>query len=131
MKKRVERTPIAAQAVLNSESRDGFYRRWVNDYPGRIDKFLKAGYSFVKNEDNNNTDQVQDPTVMDSSCVRRVVNKGLNDGMGRTAYLMEIPKEWWEEDQALKEVKISELEDEIDPTKSTKHYTYGGVFRNG
>lgn len=130
-KKRVERTPIAAQSVLNSESRPGFHRRYVNDYAGRIDMFLKAGYTFVKNEGNEGTGQVQDPSVLDSSCIRKVVNKTLQEGMGRLAYLMEIPLEWWEEDQQLKDNKVSELENEIDPTQSTKAYTYGSVFKSG
>jgi len=130
-KKRVERTPIAAQSVLNSESRPGFHRRYVNDYAGRIDMFLKAGYTFVRNEGNESTGQVQDPSVLDNSCIRKVVNKTLQEGMGRMAYLMEIPLEWWQEDQQLKDNKTIELENEIDPTQSTKAYTYGGVFKNG
>jgi hypothetical protein len=130
-KKRVERTPIAAQSVLNSEARAGYHRRYVNDYAGRIDMFLKAGYAFVKHDTDESTGQVQDPSVMDSSCIRKVVNKTLQEGMGRYAYLMEIPQEWWEEDQQLKDSKTIELENEIDPTQSTKAYTYGGVFKNG
>lgn len=130
-KKRVERTPIAAQSVLNSGDRAGYYRRYVNDYPGRLEMFLRAGYTFVRNEGSENTGMVQDPSVLDSSCVRKVVNKTLQEGMGRMAYLMEIPLEWWQEDQQLKDNRTVELENEIDPTQSTKAYTYGNVFKSG
>lgn len=126
------RTPIAQQSTLKRDDRPGYYRRWVSDYPGRIQKFLDAGYTFVRYEDaNTETGKAQDPSVMDDSCTRKVVNTHLPEGGGRFGYLMEIPQEWWEEDQQLKEQKRQQIEDEYDPEKHTKNYAYGGVFKNG
>lgn len=110
-KQRIERKPIHARSVLEAESRDGYFRRYVVDVPGRIRMFLDGGYGFVKHDNtSSDTGQVQDPSVMDSSCVRRVANKGLSEEDGRYAYLMEIPLEWWQEDQEAKAQKANQIE---------------------
>jgi hypothetical protein len=66
--------------------REGFYRHWFNDLPGRIEQALQAGYTHVT-----------DPSTKQP--VSRVVGK--NDrGEGFRGYLMEIPEDWWREDMA-------------------------------
>lgn len=124
--KRVERKPIHSRSLLEVHERPGFHRRWVLDVAGRIQMFKEAGYTFVKNEEDTNTDQVQDPSTMDSSCIRRVGNKALPEHEGRYAYLMEIPLEWWEEDQEAKAAKAVQIEEDNDPRNSAKDYNFGG-----
>ena len=125
-KQRVERTPIHAQTVLLHAEREGFKQRWVSDYPGRIEKFLLAGYAFVRKEGAKlSTEQIQDPSMMDDSCIRRVVNKSLAEGSGRHGYLMEIPLEWWNDDQDAKMKKLDKSEEDIDPYKLVKGNLYG------
>lgn len=80
---------------LKYPERPGFHRHWFNDSPGRIARALEAGYKHVLGKDGKN--------------VSRVVDPGPRGG-GLTGYLMEIPLEWWQSDQAVK----NKARDEID-----------------
>lgn len=68
---------------LNYPNREGYHRHWFNDEPGRLLRAADAGY-----------EQVVDP---DGKPVSMVV--GVSRGGGAlTAYLHEIPEEWYRED---------------------------------
>ena len=104
-----KRVSIADQKNITThcEANDpNFQYRFVVDYknkPGRIDKFLKAGYVNVKSGEN-----AGDDAPMKATKVGR--NVTIPSGNGETAYLMKIPKEYYEEDQAAKEAKLKEVE---------------------
>ena len=108
-KQRPKRVPIHEQRnQLSTESKPGFVRRWVNDIPGRVERFLKAGYEVV--QDNNV--QVGEKGVVDNnialgSGARKNVGR-TRAGEGTTAVLMEIPKELYDEDQKAKQTKVDE-----------------------
>ena len=91
-----KRVPFGTpQLKLDYEQRPGFHRRYFNDVPGRIQRAQNAGYSHVKNHEGNN--------------VTATVGVA-KEGGGLMAYLMEIPKELFDEDQAVKMQAIKEFD---------------------
>jgi hypothetical protein len=86
------------QMKLSSDPRPGFHRRYFNDVPGRIERALNAGYSHVKDSNGNN--------------VTTTVGVA-KEGGGLMAYLMEIPKELFDGDQAAKMQAIDEFDESI------------------
>lgn len=84
----------------------GFHYRVVKTTkPGRIDKFLEAGYEIV-------LDRNGELTVGDSG--QRDVSEGtpvkINLGRGEIGYLMRQRQEWYDEDQNQKETELREQE---------------------
>jgi hypothetical protein len=96
---RPSRKPFGSMSLkLDYAQREGFHRHWFNDTPGRIDRAKEAGYEHVKGNDQKN--------------VSRTV--GTAEGGGAlTAYLMEIPEEWYQQDMASEQVVIDEKEEAI------------------
>jgi hypothetical protein len=80
---------------LNYPERPGFHRHWFNDYPGRIARALEAGYKHVQDRDGKN--------------VARIVGVA-EAGGGLNAYLMEIPLQFYLEDQRIKDRARDELD---------------------
>lgn len=84
-----ERVPFGSQRMkLQFPQRPGFVRHLFNDEPGRIQDALNAGYVHVKDETTGK------PTT-------RIVGVA-REGGGLFGYLMEIPEEFYNADQALK-----------------------------
>ena len=106
------RKPLGAhRQKLDNSQRAGYHRHWFNDYAGRIAAALEAGYSHVKGLDGKNMTQIV----------------GIRDGGGgMLAYRMEIPLEWYEEDQAAKEAnrmeQLAEMNRGIVPGKGDGRY---------
>jgi len=90
------RIPVGSRDRLKFEEREGYHRRVVNDVDGRIEMFKQAGYELVTTPTAGAELQAGDASQI-GSVVRKPVGGGV-DGV-----LMEIPKEWYEEDQAAKE----------------------------
>jgi hypothetical protein len=117
-KNRPTRTPVATRNILTTDQRDGYVRRWVNDTPGRIDMFKEAGYEPVRQPT-----KVGDPRAGDGSNVgSSVIEKDV--GAGQKAFLMEIPIEYYTEDQAAKEQGLKTKEASLIPDE-LKRDTYG------
>lgn len=100
---RVKRIPISARNKLVAEGREGFHRRWVNDVPGRLEQFEQAGYVQV-----TDPTKVGDPRAADASQLGSVVRKPVGGGID--AVLMEIPEEFYREDQDAKEHALKQKE---------------------
>lgn len=98
-----KRVPVGTRNKLTAPERPGYVRRFVNDVDGRLSMFEDAGYGAVRVPT-----QVGDPAAGDSSQVGSVVRKPVGGGV--TAVLMEIPKEYYEEDQLAKEQRLKEKE---------------------
>lgn len=97
---RESRKPFGSQTQkLAFPPRVGFHRHWFNETPGRIQQAQEAGYTHVMD------DTTQKP-------VTRIVGV-TQQGAALSAYLMEIPQEWWEADMAENDKKVSEKEDTI------------------
>lgn len=93
---RPNRKPFGAlEQKLAYPAREGFHRHWFNDSPGRVARALEAGYEHVKGNDGKN--------------VSRIV--GTAEGGGAlSAYLMEIPEEWYKADMAEQQRQVDEKE---------------------
>lgn len=105
-----ERTPLHRQNVLTIPQRAGFIRRLVNDSPGRISQFLAAGWTIVVGDTSETHDGHSTVESQMGSQVRRGINKS-GRGTVREAVLMEIPEEYYHEDQAEKARLIKQQED--------------------
>lgn len=113
---RKERVPLGIlRQKLKADQREGYSRRWINDKPGRLDDAVAAGYEFVKDPDNglkigegNDVSQIGGV----GSVVSRIVGQH-EDGRPMKAYLMEVDKDLWDEDQAAKMQALDEKEASI------------------
>ena len=92
----------------------GMVCRWFNDDPGRIERALGGGYNFVKPEHAGSLGQGalhRDASDQESGVrVSQVVNR--SDPITR-AYLMEIPKKFFDEDQRAKETVNAKVDDAL------------------
>jgi len=97
---------------LDYPGREGYARRIVCDRHGRLDKFLAGGWSFVQQdaleESPLGTLKVTTREGLDSR-VSQVVGSH-KDNRPMTGYLMEIPEELYDEDQAVKMEHVDNLE---------------------
>jgi hypothetical protein len=108
---RRERIPVGVPRLkLDGGQRQGFVRRWVNDDGNRLQDFQAGGYEFVMNQ----LPAGSDITAREStdSRVSRVVGTKA-DGSPLTAYLMEIRRDWYEEDQAAKQKRLDDQESQM------------------
>lgn len=111
---RRKRVPVQGADRLSLPQRPGFSRRWVREYTniepersGRIQRFLEAGYSFIQEKGLSvGAERAGDSTALDS----RVTKDG---GSGITLYAMEIPQEYYDEDQAAKMEQVDRVERDI------------------
>jgi len=103
-RERKQRIPVSGpRDILSVANKDPNYvYRWVLDVPGRLAKFQDGGYEFV----------VDDHKIGDET-----VDKGKKLGSAftmvrgtSTLVLMRIPREWYEEDQQMKQEEIDALE---------------------
>ena len=83
---------------LDNSERPGFHRHWFNDRGSRIQDALAAGYTFVMTADGRK--------------MSRTVGVA-EQGGGQAAYRMEIPLEWFNEDQKAKEDRNRAILDQI------------------
>jgi hypothetical protein len=86
------------QLKLGYEKRPGFHRHIFNDVPGRIQRAQNAGYAHVKDREGNN--------------VKTTVGVA-KEGGGLTGYLMEIPDELYDADQAAKMQAINAFDESL------------------
>lgn len=98
------RVPIGAKReLLNvSDTPEGYKDRIVNDNPGRIEKFKRAGYEIVENA-TLGTSHV-DGTSANAGAASKDVGKGV------TAYVMRQRLDYYNEDQAAKQQQVDESE---------------------
>jgi hypothetical protein len=102
---RKKRVPLGVpRARLAVNERDGYVRRWINDRDDRISRAQQGGYNFVKASDA----EFVDSDICNSDAVCKVVNSD-----GTKAYLMEISKEYYEEDRLEKKKAIDLTEEAL------------------
>lgn len=85
-----KRIPLHRQKRLAARHRPGYVPRYIDE--DKIESRLLAGYSFVSKKEDINDHELRDSSCMGSAICR--------SSGGKKQYLMEIPKEIWEEDQA-------------------------------
>ena len=119
-------TPLYKQSKLTLHDRPGYYRYYVNDVPGRVDAFKRAGWKVIT-EGNDETQQgfSQTETAI-GTVTRRVVN--FKPGAPCThAVAMEIPIEWYLEDQEAQQKLLDEQEAQSD---AIVRDSYGEIRNN-
>ncbi len=120
---RVKRTPIGSRNILTVKDKDpNFHYRVVNTTDGsgsdRIQQFIEAGYEVVGNE-------VGDKRVDASSGLGS--KPEFSVGQGTKAVVMKIPKEYYDEDQAIKQARIKATENTL---KQSAKADYGSIDLN-
>lgn len=120
------RTPVGGHRDITAvkDTPDGYVDRWVNDIPGRIDKFKQAGYELV--ESASVGDSSVDGTHNESGNVSRDMGKGI------TAYLMRQRKDYYLEDQDAKQKVVDEIEESLrrDKNEDRNDGRYGEIKIN-
>jgi len=97
------RNPMAIREDLDPR----FNYRNVRGTRGRVEKFLAGGYELVEGDF-----KIGDPNIAKASGMGSAVSIPSGDNEDRV-YLMRIPKEFYDEDQAAKAAKIDEVEKQI------------------
>lgn len=132
-KSRPTRVPVSGNRdILTVMGKDNDYKyRWVkdiNESGQRIFKFRQAGYEFV---DATTAAQygIGSDSVYDASDLGSLIRKPAGDGTH--LYLMRIPMEFFEEDQATKQQDIKKTENQImrerNPDSPVDDGQYGNV----
>ena len=106
---RAERTPLGSfRSKLTVADKDpAFVYRWINDSPGRVEQAQAGGYEHVNDATTGETGETNtDVGSRTSSIVGRS-----EDGKGMRGYLMRIPKDFYDADQADKQ-KVNDAVDE-------------------
>jgi len=110
---RVKRTPLGQRNRLSFGDLDpNFTYRVINDKDDRLKQALEAGYEFVLSDE-----KLGDTRAAEANSIDSRVSKPVGNGI--TGYLMRIPKEFYDEDQALKLKAVEETEKAMHPN-STK-----------
>lgn len=114
---RVKRTPIGTRNVLTVAGKDPNYvYRIINDSGDRVQEFMEAGYELVKDD----SVKVGDKKVNKASSEGSLSQVSV--GQGQKAFVVRIKKEWYDEDQAAKQLRVDELEN------STKAKALDGTY---
>jgi hypothetical protein len=119
--RRPKRVPLGTRNVLQYPEREGFKRRVVNDVEDRVMRFKQAGYEIVQNSDLPGGD----PRAGDASQMGMPVAK--NVGNGVKGVLMEIPEDWYLEDQKAKQDKLMAGEAVMRQNKGGVEGAYGDI----
>jgi hypothetical protein len=121
---RPKRVPIHEQRdQMTTSQKVGFVRRWVNDIPGRVDKFLRAGYELVSDKDVTVGEDNSNMAL--GTGARKNVGR-TRQGDGTQAILMEIPKELYDEDQKAKAAQVDASERAMKRGKDDNDF-YGDI----
>ena len=116
---RPKRIPIDTRNVLTFPKREGYVRRVVNDEGDRIKQFEAAGYTIVREDI-----VAGDPKAGSETKIGSAVNPSV--GANAKGVLMEIRKEWFDEDQKAKQDRITEGERDM-----TRKLNQGGDGQYG
>lgn len=120
---RPKRTPLGTRNVLTAEPREGYVRRYFNDVEDRIAKAKAAGYTPVMGLADTSDERAGTDSQMGSVVAKSV-------GGGVRAVLMEIPEEFYREDQEAKQREVDATESGLRPQAlngSQYGRNYGGV----
>lgn len=112
---RPKRTPLGMRNILTTDQRPGYVRRWVNDVEDRVKQAKEAGYEPVMTQTEVGDERVGADTQMGAIVSRSV-------GGGRRAVLMEIPKVFYDEDQAAKQKRVDHIEAGLQPGRGDGQY---------
>lgn len=121
--KKKKRVPLSGteRNILGVRNKDPrFVYRWVNVINDRIPRFQDGGYEPVTRE---MIGDHEDAKVDTSKGTSSIAEKGV--GMGMKAILMRIPREFYEEDQKAKQMRVDEIEASM--KREAKQDRYGKI----
>lgn len=121
-----KRIPLRQRNVLTVEEkfkREDFEYRWVNDTPGRLQMFKEAGWEPVR--DDEQVIEIGDDSVGRESRKGSIVKKTVNEKM--ETVLMKIPKDIYDEEQAVKQRELDKSEQAMKRKEQSKEGRYGEV----
>lgn len=103
---RPKRTPLASRNRLSIRNKEeGFVYRIVNDTDDRIERLMEQGYEICTKEQ---TGAIGDKRVDTTSSLGSVAHFSV--GQGTKAVVMRINKEYYAEDQAMKQQEVDAIE---------------------
>lgn len=116
------RVPIGTKRNITgvNDTPDGYIDRWVNDEPGRVEKFKRAGYELVESA------EMLTSSADGSHDEQGVVTKDM--GKGVTAYLMRQRREYFDEDQSEKQRIVDETEESMRKKKVSPNESSDGTY---
>lgn len=121
---RPKRTRINGRNILTVSGKEpGYVYRIVNDVGDRVEMFKQAGYELVESE----AVQVGERRVNAASALGSKAQVSV-DSTGTKAFVMRIPKEWYDEDQRAKQSDVDELERTIKKDALSKNELRDGKF---
>lgn len=121
---RPKRTRINGRNILTVSGKEpGYVYRIVNDVGDRVEMFKQAGYELVESE----AVQVGERRVNSASALGSKAQVSV-DSTGTKAFVMRIPKEWYDEDQRAKQSDVDELERTIKKDALSKNELRDGKF---
>ena len=117
--KRPKRVPLSKRNRLSFENKDPNYMyRVINDQDDRISRAIAGGWEHVESDA-----KLGDERAAEASKISSHVSKPV--GNNTTGYLMRIPKEYYDEDQAEKYKRIDETEKAMTANKDEDQYGTG------
>lgn len=92
---------------------EGYYVRWINDIPGRLQLALQDGYSFVEKGECDIYEDITSMNNDDGNRIRKLVGQ-MPDGVSPLyAYLMKLPEEWKQKKESIIQSRIDAVEESI------------------
>lgn len=89
---------------------DGYHGHWINDVDNRLMMAQQGGYDFAEN---NGRYKVGEDINDGNSDLGNKVSQVVDREKGTRAYLMIIPQEFYDEDQAAKLKSVDEIDKQI------------------
>ena len=95
----------------------GYYTRWINDAPGRVQAALADGYSFVEKGECEIYEDITSMNNGDGNQIRKLVGTNTDKVSPMYAYLMKLPEEWKHKKEAILQHRIDTVENAINSGK--------------
>jgi hypothetical protein len=124
--KRPNRIPVdGPRNILSIPDMDpAFHYTWQPDRPGQLERFLGAGYEFIKDPMAIGDPSVQKPARLNGMGTALCIKSG-----AETLYAMRQRNEWFEEDRRAYDAMVDGKE--ADAAKPIEDGGYGGVQSEG
>lgn len=96
---------------------DGYYTRWINDLPGRVQMALQDGYSFVERGECDIHEDITSMNNDDGNRIRKLVGTNTDNVSPLYAYLMKLPEEWKRKKEGMIQAQVDMVQESINAGK--------------
>lgn len=111
---------------LQATKIEGYYTRWINDSPGRIQLAQADGYTFVTQEEAAVYVDVASENAGEGNQIRKLVGTQADGATPMFAYLMKLPEEWKHKKESILQSKTDAIEESI----NSGSYNLGNQAKN-